>query len=121
MPSVLMAPVINYRYPLDAVWALFAERFQTITPYHGGPVLGFALDAVVVLQKLVGSLDTEPDNGSSKGFLVPLGPELANVHERLEKLASSGTCVPGSDFERRVVKLLTVLENLVSVSDFVLQ
>lgn len=114
-----MAPAINYLYPLDAVWALFTERTQTIAPDHAGPVLEFALDAVAVLQKLVGSLETEPDNGSSKGFLVPLGPELANVHARLEHLANSGTCVPDSDVEKRIFKLLTVLENLVNVSDSV--
>jgi hypothetical protein len=75
--------------------------------------VAFALQATRELHKTAQSLAKgldEPDP-----FLITLAPLLSDVEVRLEELSET-SCLKGSEAEKRVLKLLAVLETLVRAS-----
>ncbi|KAI0439346.1 hypothetical protein F4803DRAFT_531394 [Xylaria telfairii] len=86
--------------------------------------LSFALEAVGELQKLVRAIVKTPGPGPGPGlgegaavgelepFLTTLGPLLSDVEIRLKVLGQAG-CPKDSDAEKKVFRLLAVLETLV--------
>ena len=86
-------------------------------PHHSASALpSFALAAVHEVQKVAQMVSKVlGDSGEPEPFLTTLGPLLSDVAARLEALVQPG-CPKGSDAEKRVFKLLVVLETLVRVS-----
>ncbi|KAI1110422.1 peptidase S8/S53 domain-containing protein [Nemania sp. NC0429] len=76
-------------------------------------LLPFALAAVGELRRTVQAVAKalgEP--GEPEPFLTTLGPLLSDVETRLNELGQAG-CSTGSDAEKRVLRLLAILETLV--------
>ena len=78
--------------------------------------LSFAVAAVRELKKIAQAVAKAlGEMGEPEPFLTTLGPLLSDVESHLEALGHAG-CPKGSDTEKRLLRLLAVLETLVRAS-----